>query len=111
MPRSASTTKPVAWPVRFHSVSKARGASTRMETMEGETRAMVAAQACSVPAASACEAAKSRNGRRASSGRFMGYPYAWDEDLEQLWSGKFAAKSGLVAGLELGAGEAVVLGT
>ena len=44
MPRCASTTKPVAWPLRFQSVSKARVASTRMDTMPGDTRAMVSAQ-------------------------------------------------------------------
>src|SRR5690348_2563850 len=72
MPCSASTTKPVACPVRFHSVSKARGASTRMETTEGETRARVAAQACSVPAAEAGKVAtRPERSRKQSSRRFM----------------------------------------
>jgi hypothetical protein len=43
-PRSASTTKPVAWLDMFQLVSKARGASTRMVTTLGAMRSSVARQ-------------------------------------------------------------------
>jgi hypothetical protein len=44
-PRSASTTKPVAWVDMFQLVSKARGASMRMVTTLGAMRSSVARQA------------------------------------------------------------------
>src|SRR5579863_9600746 len=53
-PRSASTTKPVAWAVVFHSVSKARVMSRSIETTLPAMRSRVTAQSGLASTAAAC---------------------------------------------------------